>query len=788
MATFFELTPAAGERPADVGASASGISSALSQVRRGNITIHRLSEGGKIRTILALNRVSNPTMVAEQIGRCVGTKAVPLAGFDHERPSCVAGIRKVRQQGAANEVPLGALADWLSSVMAHDSSAVLSIHLRRLPGPVRRAIHAGREQQRAQSVQMSMASDPYHFQAIQVGAVVAKPLLYSDDRSRAQATLDAVWPHLPRFSFTTRARIVNSWRTSLFMLAIGILLAGVQVLTGFNLILSAISLVMLLLAGWWQQRDITVHRIMKRFACARFNTAWPLLLFRAHSGPEHAVQRGQIILDPAQLAAFFMPPGHLADTPGATASVQSRNAPSAVYNQQGAPLGVDPSRHRIRVHDKDRYAGIFCAGSPGTGKSTMLLHIWGGDLCAKFFGYGPVAIQPGMPTMPPSGPLRGGHSTLIWIESKGEGADRAEKIAAKVGVGEHVLRLRVGEKSGPRLEILDRSNPTACALSLAGAARYAWEPNAIGPQSLEALATAFSIALAIPSKIAREQMGLQAMPNIIRVAQILMGGDKGSNAQKQLLDILYANTRKSSSGSLTDRLSPAEKSLTAALERWRYFMGLPAREQERIFTPPLNKLEQIGQARFLWEGDNSRPVLSLTDILNNHRAVIIDFAGGLPEIVRRYLSSMFLYMLWESIKQNCQHWESQDRAVIVYADELANIAGLGSEGDVIRDMYDHGREHGLQLVLATQRWGQLLDRTAEVARSMSTKVYLAQESAVVAQDAVIDLVGTDYQKYGFSERDVRDLPRYCGLMRTRVQGQAQPPFTIFIEPDAAWTW
>lgn len=438
---------------------------------------------------------------------------------------------------------------------------------------------------------------------------------------------------------------------------------------------------------------------------------------------------------------------------------------------------------------------MFLAGRAcvPTHNSTIALTVWWSDLVARRWGAAPGA-----------GPQRNGAMTLVWFETKGEGAQRAAMVAQRAGYRpDEYTVVDIAGTAGPRLELVDRYNPGRGALALVGAMKYAFEQGSIAAASEEALRSAFRLALSVDPPLS-QAMGMGPEPNVMRLAQILMGSDDTARnyllsrlseyaAQQENARALPVGVRpddfeaafgQTADAAMIGKLGGTTIPLRAALEAMARYAELPRNQREMVLEPPRNKVAALLAAEGLWQPDPTRPTITLEQLLNYHQAVILNFGGaaGGGEMLSARLASMTLHLLWEQIKVVCDDWQARGRSVGIYADELADIAGHGAGDDIIRLLIDQGRSRGVQTVFATQRPSQLPGRTSEAALSSGSKVYLGLENINLAESAWRDLTGGEEGSY--TPRDIRQLPAYEGIARLRIGGEPQPPFHVHVVNDA----
>jgi hypothetical protein len=474
------------------------------------------------------------------------------------------------------------------------------------------------------------------------------------------------------------------------------------------------------------------------------------------------------------------------------------------FTDQVAPLtrdvaslfGHDPNGRPVKILDHDRKHGVFIVGDPGSGKSFTCLNLWKEDAASRIH----------------APKRRGGRMTMLWIETKGDGADQADRALRSVGYREQDrVRFDLAADTGWRLELLDRTRPEMTAARLVAAFTYAFETGSVGPRAAEAMRAAFTIAPSIDPTIAEAADMPKAWPNVLYVAIVMMGADDrdGSPRQKLLNAFKHAAVdeyRRVNGRAPTDALDAdalamrAEESavddelrlntedgnattgspLYDAWRAWSYYEAMPKRQRGEILDSPRNKLTAVAQLHSLWTPDASRKDFTLGQLLEYHGVGILNFGsslhGAVDEMTSSRLAAITLYLLWEEVKATCAGWLDQGRSVGIYADELTNLSGTGSGNDVIEQMRDKGRSSGVQLTLATQRFTQLPQRTMESTMGFGARCYMTTESIQQNTAAAMDLNGGP--EGIITPRDIRELPSGWCAVRMRFRDGGLPPFTL----------
>ena len=403
-----------------------------------------------------------------------------------------------------------------------------------------------------------------------------------------------------------------------------------------------------------------------------------------------------------------IPSGHLAGwvSGGSLTAVEAHEqvAPDSVTVQAGIRLGEDLSGRDCWLPDRDRQWGLFVLGDPGTGKTTLLLNALRGDVLAR---------------------LGGAERSLIWIETKGEGAVRAAEVIQAAGWRPCVIRAAMPE--GPRLELLDWNDPDRSASLLTDAMRYAFEADDIREQSAGILNAVFSSVIALPPAGVAE-LGFSHRPEIMRVAFWLLGGDSQNRSPERARKI-FARHGGAEYARFADYLSPPRSKV----------------DSMRMLEPPRNKVQSLLGCRGLFTG-YERPWINFERLIGNHEVTVLDLSpivgSGYTESTAARTAAMMMFSIWDAIKTSCDAWQSKGKSVAVYSDELCDIAGFGAPDlEVVRALADQGRSRGVLPVFATQRPNQIPPRTREAISSFGSHAYFRLKNLEVAEAASNDLRG-----------------------------------------------
>lgn len=435
---------------------------------------------------------------------------------------------------------------------------------------------------------------------------------------------------------------------------------------------------------------------------------------------------------------------------GSAAAISANDRlPADVVTRQpdtGVRLGVDAANRECWLSDNDRQWGIITFGDPGTGKTTFTLNVLRGDCRA----------------------VRESDAQrwIVWIETKGEGAQRAKQVMNASGVEPVVISLSANTPGSLRLEVVDRSQPERAGRLLAEAMQYAFPTGDIHTRTREVLSAALTAATSTSADVARF-VGLQHPVNIVEVAYLLLGGDTITDEARRRREHLF-------------QMLPADHIRPLS----RYFGDRSkVRQTGQILESPLNKLSGLLPAKGLFDAAE-RPWTTWDQILRHNvpTTVLIDasirstsesMASAYTEKTAQHAAALTMYALWDSVQRVCDGWQAANRSVAVYSDELRDIAGFGgAELEVVRALADQGRSRGVMPVFATQRPQQLTDATREAVLSFGTRGYFRLESMQEANAAAADL------DHAYTHSEVRALtPGRCAI-RMRRDGRTQPAFTL----------
>ena len=346
---------------------------------------------------------------------------------------------------------------------------------------------------------------------------------------------------------------------------------------------------------------------------------------------------------------------------------------------------------------------MFVVGDRGFGKTTLLLNLWASD--ARRVAAADDENQ----------------RTMIWLETKGEGAEQAAAVARANGVEPVVIE--ASTISGGRLELVNWDKPTQSAEVLGEAMKYALEAGDVRAASAAVIAAAFTAVIGATPEQCVELGYSTGVPNVMDLAFRMLNGAPQERSADLVRDVLCENES------------------FRGMDR---YMSMKAFDRNRIFEAPITKFGLFRKAVGLFDGTD-RDVLTLPDLLVNHRVVVINLGstqhgeGYSSELAER-MSALVTYVLWDEIQRCCDGWQKQGRSVALYSDEVADLASESPHVvDVVELMGDQGRSRGLVQVLATQKATKLPKGTMDALESFGNRAYFRVNNVDTAKRGAEEL-------------------------------------------------
>ncbi len=477
----YRLVPA-GERPTDLRAAWSVLSTALTSLRaRDRVSVHRVTDGRSTETYLSV-KASSPEAVASLIAKSVGGTAeeverVPLP----EAPFLCRAVE----------------GDWGGGMPEEDGdlaqfATLLSDDLRRMGGPAFVTVTFGkplqpRVRQRlgqwlSYRVTNQAAVPSGHPWNVATSMHRARVVCGAPSRRAASSVVMSMAARLPGYDFKVRSRWVTDIPSAAVagMVAVaGVVgsehvtvaqrglfdVAVVGAVAGSVVLLAVVSGFLRPARERWRRRLADGFCPMlswnASFEFRRVARNNPVYVMAGAARPKaaavrHPVHHGHLVTTAAQLAAVVAFPDAMS-TAGTLTTARSVAAPTAVGDTDGAVIGVDPHGMVVRVPLAHRTGGIFVSGDPRTGKAlaldtrlrladgswTTMGEVGVGDLVAGPFG--PVKVVAATEVMV-------GRPCWRLLFSDGEVVVADEEHLWMVGVGAGVGLVTTGDlaRSGVR--------------------------------------------------------------------------------------------------------------------------------------------------------------------------------------------------------------------------------------------------------------------------------------------------------------------------------------------------
>lgn len=816
--SWYELRPKAGkELTPDKMAANAGAAKKNIEKRNGHagLIAHRFVDGGQLRSVIGVWGAERPGQVAGQLASAVGGVAEPLpsAPILPDGQRAVAFLKRHDPLDPSLILDPGACSQWLAETMTGTTEPCLSIAVE--------TIEPWESDRKRQWVAVSQMSREGSWGSVgSLGPATARQSGVRMMRVRAVATapsfdeaatlVTGFGEQLVGFSQTLGARKLDDvgralpmsiglWSLSLPWFVVGPApVAAVLALMGGAMLFAARGGVVNLSRREVDanlDRGLVVGHIPKNmnprwslqgFVKSAFRDMNPTDASSKTAGARTANPHPKELftIDSLQLAQLVGFPSGAHVAVEASSSVE-RPAPQAVMAASGLRPGTDPSGRAVWWAEADQYSNLVAFGEPGSGKTTVLMNLWWSALVRR----GQRRATAG------SGPL----SPLFWIETKGDGASRAQANARRA-LATDVGLVNAGAETGPRLDLVLWDDPARGAELLVEAMRYAFGEDDIAERSAGVLRGVFRIAIACPSEIAVALGWPGGRPNVMRLAYWLLGGDpadgRHTEARNRLIEAASGKRVASpgdNGGGLAEALGGPEDEAFATSEigqAWREFARympphMAKRDSDNLFESSRNKLEALLVARSMWEPAPDRPAFSLADALVGGWAAILNFGPPGPaqrsftRLLSQRLGAMTLFCLNDAIRVGCVGWQEMGRSVLIFSDEVRDLCGTGNESarDIIGEMADQGRSFGVRMFLATQRPDQLPGAPRRAILGFGCRLYFRLDELANAEAASLDL------EEEYSLREIRALGDGTAACRMKVMGNFQAAFTVKPLPD-----
>ena len=376
-------------------------------------------------------------------------------------------------------------------------------------------------------------------------------------------------------------------------------------------------------------------------------------------------------------------------------------------NSGGVKIGVDDLGGDVRLPDDMRHKSIVVVGDPGNGKTNVLTWCAGGDMIRS---------------------CEGEKHTMVWLETKREGAQRIIAQAEKAGTD--YIYIVPGSETGPTIRFLEWNNIISDAGILTEALAASFPKDSVQERSRDIFAAIFGVAAYVwPQQLySAGDQNRDTTPHMLRTAWILAGG-KGRALTKKLISVLVETTE--------DKPEVAQ-----AVEKMEIYLNYKEKAWEDAMSPVRNKLNRLKTVP-VWNHNLNREIYTWRDILSSDKPVIIDLSSyddpnveateGMSDEIIRIMLPTCIYTMWAVARKHCADWGEQGKTVSVYCDEASNFPY--TSGKIISDIARRGRSHGISLALGAQGWSELPENTQVAFNAAPNKIFFGtsdKESAVLA--------------------------------------------------------
>lgn len=461
-----------------------------------------------------------------------------------------------------------------------------------------------------------------------------------------------------------------------------------------------------------------------------------------------------------QVAAMIAPQAGALS--GATGSM-ARAVPPELLSTQGQLVGSAPGG-LVRLSWPDTAKGVGVFGVPGSGKSVLMQHLFASDMRDK-------SVPCGLPGAP------GASNSAVVFEVKSDSAQ--EYVEWGAATGQYVMRVDLASPQSHQIDfftgVVPRENlgqlvTDSLAYAFGG---QEWT------ESKQTLNAVFAGALCLTPEDIGMAIATSGLPahmldpdrSFMYYAHLMLGG----GADKQVGRVLMEQVERKAS---TDTLA------RAAWDRLAPFYAMTPAQFLSKASAPSNKIDALLGVDHVFKpalntvSHDGTPVQHLTwdYLIRSHANVVLSSGAAhgfvLNETAEKTLSALALYTLREYVKGHCATWESHNKWVSVYVDEVSEVANKNPE--VFMWFREKGRSSGVRLVAATQRPETLDTQIRSSMMALPTLCVMKQDSKSsleLAQD-----LGADGS--GWSVSDLVNLPYYRAIVRTDVEGRRQPAFAL----------
>lgn len=368
--------------------------------------------------------------------------------------------------------------------------------------------------------------------------------------------------------------------------------------------------------------------------------------------------------------------------------------------------------------------------------------------------------------------------------------------------------ISLADPNSPRIDMLgmdDGLNARETAASIAATMQHAFESGDILNDSLDIIAAAMTIAVAVQRYLDNHPTDDGTNPIIQRMHQFEQKYPGAGQAEPQRSPIGWAlMALAGSDGQASSARALGHVCRSLALETKDEDMTLAAKAAEQLYgstddnahklsdqrildrtNASRNKVRQFMDCEHVFTSRPGRRSITWDMVLahpGDYHFVLCDrrTPNGmmrLPDRMNRILGKWMLYRMWNTVKRNCQNWREQGKHTMFVCDELSMLAN--TDDTILREMKDQGRSFGWFTVFATQYPEQLPHLLLTSFMGYNTFCTFDNSDPDMAMLTARRLAGVEGD--GWDASAVQNLPMFTAAVRTRAGSQLQPAFIVNVE-------
>ena len=397
----------------------------------------------------------------------------------------------------------------------------------------------------------------------------------------------------------------------------------------------------------------------------------------------------------------------------------------------------------LRIPDEERYRGSCFIGSSGSGKSTGMMWMAAGD-----------AVR---------GAATSSHTT-IWVETKRDGKDRLYAMLESQGITPIVVS--ISSPTGPQIRFNDWTDTHQDALALTDAIANAFPYGSFMEKSRDVLASLLELAaLVYPAHLYRAKcVPINPTHNLMKTCWLLAGGGGWDHAKRIIAELKHTTAN--------------QEKLDNALHKYNVHFETSSRDKN--FEAVRNKLNRLMEIP-IWDLNLSRTIYTWEDLLKSSRPIIIDLSlqgGDTNKDILRVMVPLVFHSFWVAAQKTCHGWNKLGKTVSLYCDEASHLDSESAE--VLTEIADQGRSHGLSLALGAQSWENLSDTAQHAISHCGHKFFFRMNDQPSAQQ-IAHLLGEDVVA-----KQILDLTQYHALATVTLDNNRYGPSTGRVLPEKFW--